>query len=294
MQRRSNIHISSLIVFFSILTTILQFVSYYFFASPYIVLGAASLVVVLCCHVLLERSASYETCFTYTTLNVFISLVITVLIYLEKADFTLLPYTGTLIGLICVNWLIPTIHCFLRDMLDYGIRVEDFKLFFRNNSILFLIFYLAVIIYGSFFTDAFSWAYQGSAPSVNLTPFLMISAQIEEHLDGTLPLKSILIYLGSRILLFTPFGFYCTLISRKVSRLLRLVFLLLFPAILEALQYFFYPSRCDIDDIIYGFIGGLLGWLLFFLTNLIFRLVSGKDFLERDSGYHFSNSSLHF
>jgi glycopeptide antibiotics resistance protein len=135
---------------------------------------------------------------------------------------------------------------------------------------------------------------QADAPSVNLTPFLIISSQIENYLYGTLPLSHIIVYLCSRILLFVPYGFYCALISRRASRLLRLVILLFFPVILEVLQYFFYPTRCDIDDVIYAFIGGLLGCLIFFLTNLLFRLISGKNFLEKDIGYRFSSSSLHF
>jgi glycopeptide antibiotics resistance protein len=60
------------------------------------------------------------------------------------------------------------------------------------------------------------------------------------------------------------------------------------------LQYIFFPARCDIDDVIYGLLGGLLGSLGFFLLNLIFKAFSGKEFLAKDPAYRFSNSSLHF
>jgi glycopeptide antibiotics resistance protein len=103
-----------------------------------------------------------------------------------------------------------------------------------------------------------------------------------------------MIYLCSRILLFVPFGFYIAMIARRQSRLLKFAFLLLFPLVLEIAQYFVYPARCDIDDVIYGLLGGLLGSLGFFLQNLIFKSFSGKDFLAKDPAYRFSNSSLHF
>jgi hypothetical protein len=145
---------------------------YYFFASFCIILGISSLVVILCCHILLERSSTYEACFIYTTLNVFISLIITILTYLGRNDsFSFMPYTGILIGLVFINWLIPTIHCFLRNMFDYGTRVEDFNIFYRNNSIIFVVFYIAVILYGFFITEAFPWAYRQMLPPSILPRF---------------------------------------------------------------------------------------------------------------------------
>ncbi|MDF2537347.1 MAG: putative rane protein [Herbinix sp.] len=295
MQRRSSIHISSLIVFLSILTTLLQFAVYYFFASSYLILGISSLFVALCCHILLERSYDYEACFIYTVLSVFISLIVTILTYLGKDDsFSIIPYTETLIGIVVVNWLIPNIHCFIRNMFDYGTRIENYTEFYRNSSIIFLLFYIGIIVYGSFFVKVFPWAYPMNTDSVNLIPFLSVSTQIEDYLYGALPLSDILLYLSSRILIFIPYGFYVTLISRRVSRLLRCVILLFVPVILEALQYFLYPTRCDIDDVIYAFFGGLLGILCFSLTNAVYKLISGRNFLSKDPTYRFTNSSLHF
>lgn len=295
MQRRTNIQISSLIVFLSILTIIIQFAAYYFFASFYAIIGVSSLILIIGCHILLERSLTYEACFNYTILNVFISMIITLFIYFGKdSSYTLAPYTNTLIGIVIINWFIPTLHCFLRQMFEYGTRIEHFITFYRNNSIIFLLFYIGVILYGSFFTNAFSWAYQANTEAVNLTPFWVLSTLIEDYLYDLIPLSDIVIYLSSRILLFIPYGFYCTLATRRRSRLLKYTTFLMFPIILEVLQYFIYPLRCDIDDVIYAFIGGILGSLLFYLTNLIFRSVSGKDFLGKDSAYQFSNSSLHF
>jgi glycopeptide antibiotics resistance protein len=150
------------------------------------------------------------------------------------------------------------------------------------------------MVYSSFLSNAFPWAYTSNPEAANFTPFLVISTQIENFLYGNISLSDIIIYLSSRILIFIPYGFYCTLFLRRQSRLLRFFLLLLLPIILEILQYFLYPTRFDIDDVIYALIGGIFGSLIFYLINVLFLAVSGKEFLSKDTIYRFSNSSLHF
>ncbi|HWT77037.1 MAG TPA: VanZ family protein, partial [Mobilitalea sp.] len=78
------------------------------------------------------------------------------------------------------------------------------------------------------------------------------------------------------------------------ARLARLCALLLLPFFIEAMQFVFLRAYCDIDDLIYAFIGGLIGSLLYYLINVIFRAITGKDFLMKETSYRFSNSNLHF
>jgi glycopeptide antibiotics resistance protein len=179
-------------------------------------------------------------------------------------------------------------------MYDYGARIDSFFDFYRNNSIVFLTFYIGIILYGSLFPSAFPWAYVANTKALNFSPFMVVSAQIEDYLNKLIPLQDVLVYLSSRILIFLPYGYYCTLITRKKNRLLRFTSLLIFPVMIELLQYFIIPTRCDIDDVIFAFLGGILGSLLYYLINIIFRAISGKDFLAKDPVYRFSNSSLHF
>lgn len=296
MLRRSYIHISSLIVILSIITILVEFSSYYFFESMYPVLGISGLVSILCCHILLQQSTTYESCFIYTLLTVFISLTITILTYFSADHTSFICYSSLMNGIVALNWLIPSVHCFIRYMTGYGVRINQYNSFYRNNSILFLFFYLAIIAYGSFVEDAFPKIYRAViwADTVNYTPFLALARLIEDYLYGIIEMRDILVYLGSRILIFVPYGYYITLLTRKHSRLLKHLLFLLFPILIEFLQYFFFIARCDIDDIIYGFLGGLLGSILFYLTNQIFRTISGKRFLEKESIYGSSNRYLHF
>lgn len=293
MQRRSNLQVSSLIILLGILTILVQFTIYYFFDVYLIIWGISSLVSVICCHILLEQTSSYEACFSYSLFTLFVSLIITVISYFGKVQ-TFLPYTAAMLGIAIINWLIPLFHCFLRNMLDYGTKVEDFNSFYRNLSIVFAVFYFAAIIYGSFVTDAFPWAFPVNNNSHNFLPFSIIATQIEDYLYGYIPLSDIITYLATRIIAFIPYGFYITLLLRRQSKLSRFFALLQLPLLIEILQYFFIPQYCDIDDLIYGLIGGLLGSLMFLLTAVIFRAISGKEFLSRDNDYRYSGSSFYY
>lgn len=293
MQRRTNIQVSSLIILLSIITILVQFVIYYYFSAFYIILGIAVLINVISCHIIMEQTSTYEACFNYSALNLFISTIIIILSYFGK-DQSFLPYTGIMLGIAMINWLIPSIHCFARNMLDYGTRFEDYPIFYRNDSILFFVIYILVLFYASFAKNAFSFAYIGSLNAVNFIPFEAITTQIEDYLYGMIPSRNIIVYLLCRILIFLPYGFQITLLLRRQGRFIRLAVLLFFPLLLEALQYFLLPSRCDIDDVIYGLIGGILGTILYYFCNLIFRVFTGKNFLASGYEHSYSNSELHF
>ncbi len=293
MQRRSNIQVSSLIIIFSILTILIQFATYHFLEASFIIWGISGLISIACCHILLEQTVSYEACFNYSFLTLFVSLSIIATSYFGNVQ-TFLPYTSTMLGIAVINWLIPMIHCFLRSMFEYGTRIDDFNEFYRNQSIVFFLFYMVILIYGFFAKGAFPWAYRAVTESSNFTPFEVITNQIEDYIYGLIPLSDVITYLLSRILAYVPYGFYLSLALRKQTRLPRFIALLSLPFIIEVLQYFIISERCDVDDIIYAFLGGVIGTILFFLTNVIFRAISGKYFLMKDNNHRFSSNSLHF
>lgn len=293
MQRRTNIQVSSLIILLGILTVLVQFAIYYLFEAYLIIWGISGLTCVICCHILLEQTTSYEACFNYSLFNLFVSLIITIISYFGNVR-TFMPYTSAMLGIVIINWLIPMLHCSLRNMLDYGTKVENFNSFYFNLSVVFAVFYVGVILYASFVKGAFPWAYPYGADTYNLMPINIIAAQIEDYLYGVVPLRDIVIYLLTRIVAFIPYGFYISLLLRRQPKVSRFFALLGLPLLLELLQYFFLPQYCDIDDLLYGLIGGLIGSLLFLLMSVIFRAVSGKEFLSKENDYRFSSSSLYY
>ncbi|NLZ82291.1 MAG: hypothetical protein GX915_01340 [Clostridiales bacterium] len=180
-------------------------------------------------------------------------------------------------------------------MVGYSLRITNYPSYHLKNSIIFILCYLGLLIYINFAEGSFPSFYPAViwSESVNITPFLTLSLEIEDYLYGIIPLSYIFIYLASRILILIPYGYYITLITKNRSRVLRFILFLLLPAGIEVLQFFFYPSRSDIDDLIYGLIGGIIGSLFFYLISITFCNISGKDFLERESIYS-SFNSLHF
>lgn len=292
MNRHSDMEISSMLVFLSILSIVLQFGAYYIFASPIIILGIGIFAVIICTHILLEFSLNFKSCFIYTILILFISLIITLLTYLGKE--TPIPFSKTLIAIVSVNWFVPTIYCILRNMFDTAGRCHNFKSYFRNVSIIFILFYLVILIYASFGKEAFPWMYRFKTEGRNFTPFWTIATQIEDYINRMIPLSDIFDYLLSRILLYVPYGFYVLIILRYKPKIIRFIFLLLLPSAIELFQYFMLPARCDIDDIVFALIGGVIGALLFHLNNTVYRAVSGKDFLAKDTDYIFTKKSIYY
>lgn len=258
-------------------------------------MGLSCIVSIICTHILLEQSLTYETDFIYSFLTLFVSLVITILTYYSK-DQSIIPYSSLLFALSFVNWLIPTLHCFIRYMLDNSSRIQGFYSFYRNNSLVFILFYLGLTIYGILLPNAFQWFYTIplTFDSGNFIPFNILSTQIEQYIYQQLPLTDIIVYLASRIVIYIPFGFYIYLFTRKNSRILRVLLFLFLPVLFETIQFYYNPSYCDIDDIIFGLIGVILGGLLYLLKNFIYRMFSGKDFLSNDNGYRNSGRPLHF
>lgn len=293
MHKRTYMEISSFIVLLSIMSIVLQFTSYYFIASEFLLLGLCSIISLLCNHILAEQSQSYQSCFLHSILSVFISLLIYSLTYFgENRDF--IHYNEIIVGIVILNWVIPTLYCFLRQILGFGAPIQDFITFFRNNSLVFLTFYVTGFTYGQFAESAFPWIYQYPSEGINLRPFWSIASQIEAQINGSLELSQIISYLLSRILFYIPYGYFITLVLRNLPRLIRYLMLLLLPVAVEILQYYIIPSRCDIDDIIYGFIGSALGALLFYLTNVVFRVFSGREFLPSNYDYHRPRGGLRF
>ncbi len=291
MPRRTSTHTSTLIVFSSISTIVLQFLVYYFIEPPLIILGLSALICIILNHMILERSQTYISSFIFSVLILFISIIIAFLTYYGQGESILL-YSPVLYGIAIINWLLPTLHNYIRSMLEHSSKTENFFSFYRNNSIVFILFYFGIIIYASFLGGNYPWPYPIISDPANVTPLFSLSILIERLIVGIGPLKDIFIYMASRTLIFIPYGFYITLLLRNKSRILRFISLLLLPLLIETIQFWILAPGSDIDDIIYGLIGGLIGFGMFFIINYIYRAGSGRNFLSKGNSYTYSK--LHF
>jgi glycopeptide antibiotics resistance protein len=292
-MQRNSIQIATRIILFSIITVTSQFICYYFLGTSFYTYGAAVILSLLFCHLFLESTLSFESCFSYSLLNIFLCLIVILLAYMENND-GIFSYSNYLFLFIGLNWLIPVVYCIFRNLMDKGSKFVNFNSFYRNISILFLIFYTAFLIYILFLAKGHDGLKNVELKSFNIIPFFSIASIIEGYIFGQTDLKSLILFFLEGISLYIPYGFYIILLSRNQSRSLRAILLLILPILVEVLQWAFSLGRPDIDDIFLALLGGFIGGLVFHILNSIYYSVTDENFLQKRSRYSFYRNSLHF
>lgn len=286
-MRRNSIHITTFVILTGILSVTAQCCLYYF--TPYypVIYGLSILVTLFFSHILIEKFHGYDTGFSYLLLNSFTWFVISLLSYTGKGSF--LPFHWDLLFFIVLNWGIPTLYYMIRRLADYGERYPNFNAFFRNSSVVCLTLYTALLAIFLYFGNKDETAF-----TVNMVPFLTIASVIENFIDKTLSLKEMILYFVKYTLYFAPYGFYIILLLRYKGRIFRGAALFLLPLLWEALQLLLQRGQVDVDGILLGWFGGLLGGFLYHLTNCIFRHFTDRDFLSRSSRGFYSGRNLYY
>ena len=195
---------------------------------------------------------------------------------------SLLPSSGTVLLGSLLAWLIPVLYACIFTWAA-GISVlGQFAVFYKKASIFFYLVYFGLLIYW------FGWRNRipGTDVKVQLIPFASFAAYIDGMLTNTVSVERLLFFLAERILLFMPYGFLIAMVCRKLHSVLRLLFVLLLPLLLELLQLLLGFNTCSVDDVIFSFLGGLIGMLLFVIFNGMFQRIIGRNFdgseVERD------------
>lgn len=93
--------------------------------------------------------------------------------------------------------------------------------------------------------------------NISLIPFQTIRESL-----STDPNYISFILLFDNILLFMPFGFFLGMVD-TIQLPKKILFLFLFPCLLEIFQYILGTGITDIDDVLLNFLGGLMGLLIF-------------------------------
>lgn len=287
-MQRNSVHLTTIIILLSILSMSVQFLTYYFFGGNLITYSITSFIILLFSHILLEQFLSYENCFSYLLLNLFMSFIVILFSYYGGEEFVL-SYQPDLFIFIILNWILPVLYCIFRNLFDRGPKYMHFIQFYRNTSIVFLIFYTGLLI-----TLLFTKNNTSGSISFQFVPIVTIATVIEDYILGQITLKALITYFSNSILLFIPYGYYCALLLRNLGRLARIVALIILPFLIEVLQIILKRSKGEVDDIILGFIGALLGVLCYHIINSVFRSVTDDDFLSERSSYSFYRSNLHF
>lgn len=261
--------------------------------SNYLGFGIAAIICFLFCHITLEQTLNYEFCFSYSLLNIFLCTIIILLSFVGSKE-TILTYHPVLFLFIAIDWFIPLLYSMIRNLADHSLKYSDFNVFYRNTSIVFIIFYLAILIVFLFLRNNSFVSYFTDINSINYVPFLSLATLIEHYISGYFTLAELIRYLALCIALFIPYGFYSTLMFRYQNRIFRFFALLFLPLVIEILQLVFLLGKCDVDDVLLGLLGGFMGAILYHIVNSVYRTITDEDFLYKRTRYSFYGSSIHF
>ncbi|SHO47822.1 VanZ family protein [Anaerocolumna xylanovorans] len=291
-MQKSTSYTTTAVILFSILTIVLEFTAYYFLKVSLLAFIITALLALLFCHTVLVLGLHFEACFSYQLLHLLMWGIILFLLYVGN-DSDIITYSARLFLFPVIHWICCIIYCTLRNLWDEGSRYTNFKKYFRNSSILFLLLYTVFLVLWLFLHNT-DYSYNKELSSLNLVPFFTLAGFITDFMDKNRTLSQIFFYLADRVLVYLPYGFFIILLMKRSSRLVRFLLLLLFPLVIEGLQALLSFGRCDIEDILYGLLGGFIGALLYHLLNRTFRNVKGMDFLETSRRFYSNRSSLHF
>lgn len=286
MRNKNSIQFTTVIILLSFLTVFGEFALLYVMSNDFLATLIGCGIVLFLSILLLFTAYNFEAIFIYMLLNVVLSSLLATYSFWEIRYFYYSADNYEL-WMVLINFTVPCLLCLICNLFDQN-SLANYRQFVRNSSLLFFVYYLCMFIYIEFtpHTDAI-W----SNGLTNLIPFYTIAGYIENYIYQVGSLKDIFYHLLIPIVIYLPAGFLLAVCMRHTNKLLRLLVALLLPLITEGIQYLIRVNNLNIDDVIYGFLGGILGQLLFFLLNALFLRIKGLEFLEEERSYR---STLHF
>lgn len=268
------------IILISMLVTAIQFFVYYCMGDGWLGLLLAGLCVLLGGIAVHALTGELEELFSYLLFPCVCAGAVGLLLPQLSGD--ILPGRGTVFTGCFLAWLLPVIYGCLFTWAEGGSALSQFSDFYKKAVIFFYVVYFGVLV---FWFVAYSRIPENEI-SAQFIPFATFAAYVDGVISDTVPLKRLLQFIAERIGMFLPYGFFVAMAGRKIHSLLRLGLVLVLPVIVELLQYILKFNTFDADDIIFSFLGGLIGMLLFVIFNTLFQKTTGKNFdgseIEKD------------
>lgn len=137
-------------------------------------------------------------------------------------------------------------------------------------EILLFIIYLILLVYFLFFAESMGRTISNREYSYNLVPFKEIKRFIKYYKE--LGMTAVLTNIVGNIVCFIPFGGMLPILSTKIRKLV-LVGLISFELsiVIEVAQLIFKVGSFDVDDLLLNTLGGMVGFLIYSITNRIIR-----------------------
>ena len=153
-------------------------------------------------------------------------------------------------------------------------KKSEAKIIKQISWILF-IFYILALIYFLFLSEAYGRTIADRSYHYNLVLFKELKRFITYR--KSLGTVVVMTNIFGNIIGFIPFGYILPIISKR-RRKFAVIGLLSFQLSLsiEVLQLVLKVGSFDVDDLILNTLGGLIGYLLFWISNKIRRKYDGK------------------
>ncbi len=255
-----------------ILATILPFMIYYFVGEGFLgmlLAGGSVLAGGVFVHFIMEEQ---EELFSYVLIPCVFSGVVGIVLPYISGDF--LPKRETVFYFCIIAWFLIVLYAMIYTLLNGVSEMETFTRFHKKSTIFFYIVYFSVLGYIVLFMFNDS---EGTQETLKFLPLDTFVTYIEQLIKGQDIVKEFLLFLQNQFLFFIPFGFLVGMLGRNLFAMVRFIIIILFPIGLEAVR-FFISGGCDVDNVIFGFLGTLFGMFLFFVFNELFCYFVGKNF----------------
>ena len=141
------------------------------------------------------------------------------------------------------------------------------------GKILFVL-YIFFLLYFLIFSDWYGRSGIGEEYRCNLVLFKEIRRFVEYR--ETLGLFAVFTNLFGNILIFVPYGFFISVASRMRGFLMTLFYSFGLSLGVEVFQLLTRVGSFDVDDLLLNTIGGILGYVLFLICNVIRRKYDGR------------------
>lgn len=141
--------------------------------------------------------------------------------------------------------------------------------------LLFLV-YIGIVTYFMFFAEIWGRTKVCNDYSYNLIPFKEIKRFIKYRKQ--LGMVAVATNIGGNIIGFMPFGFILPILTQKARGLLRIFILTLNLSLcIEMIQLVSKVGCCDVDDMILNTLGGVLGYVMFYMFNALRRKIFWQE-----------------
>lgn len=160
-------------------------------------------------------------------------------------------------------------------------KEENRKRLFRGVKILLFAVYLAMLCYFLFFAESMGRTFSERTYHYNLE--LLKEIKRFWNYRDSLGVWSVGLNLIGNVVAFLPFGAFLPTLFYRCRRFLPTVLLSFdFSLCVELIQLFWKVGSFDVDDIVLNTLGGMLGYLLYWVISVFVRkerepLTGGKD-----------------